>query len=151
LDYQLTGVVIEVMHLEESPMLETVVATLDSRQKIEMVKARARKLTSPDWQKALLDYVDKIERTNRVRNTAAHTALLPKKDGDGFEFAPAQASKILKSMKISGREYDLQRVSIEDIKNAVPTAEQALGDGQVLMENFSRLRAAKQILTMSED
>ena len=57
LDYQLTGVVIEVMHLEESPMLETVVATLDSRQKIEMVKARARKLTSPDWQKALLDYV----------------------------------------------------------------------------------------------
>jgi len=151
LDYQLTGLVVEVMHLDHSPMLETVVASLDGRQKIEMIKARARKLTAQDWKKALLDYAEKVEKTNRVRNTAAHTALLPTKDGMGFEFAPAQASKILKSLMITGREYDLQRVSLEDVINAVPTAEQALGDGQALMENFPRLRQARQILTMSED
>lgn len=77
LDYQLTEVVIEVMHLEKSPMLDTVVATIDARQKIEMIKARARKLTALDWKKALLDYVEKLEKVNQVRNTAAHTALIP--------------------------------------------------------------------------
>ncbi len=151
LDYQLTNLVVEVMHLEYSPMLETVVATLDGRQKIEIIKARARKLTAQDWKKALLDYVEKIEKTNRVRNTAAHTALLPAKNDSGFEFAPAQASKILKSMTITGREYDLKRVSLRDVREAVPVAEQALGDGQVLLENFSKLRNARKILTMSED
>jgi hypothetical protein len=151
LDYQLTEVVIEVMHLEHSPMLETVVATLDSRQKIEMIKARARKLSNKDWRKALLDYVDKIEKTARVRNAAAHTALFPTKNANGFEFAPAQASKILKSMKITGREYALERVTLDDVKAAVPVAEQALGDGITVLENFSKLRAAKEILTMSED
>lgn len=147
LDYQLTEVVIEVMHLEKSPMLETVVATIDGRQKIEMIKARARKLTAQDWKKALIDYAEKIEKVNQVRNTAAHTALIPK--GDGFEFVPRQASKILKSMKIIGREYELNRVSIEDIKAAVPVAEQALGDGQVVLDNLARLRDARQNLTMS--
>jgi hypothetical protein len=76
---------------------------------------------------------------------------LPEKNGNGFEFAPAQASKILKSIKITGRDYDLQRVSLDDVKNIVPTAEQALGDGQVLLEGFSELRRLRQVLTMSED
>ena len=149
LDYQLTEVVIQAMHLEHSPMLETVVATLDSRQKIEMIKARARKLSAKDWKKALLDYVEKIENVARIRNTAAHTALIPSKSNDAFEFVPRQASKILKSMKIIGREYDLDRVTLNDVRLAVPIAEQALGDGVEILAAFSRLRAAKEVLTMS--
>lgn len=51
LGHQLNLIVIEVMHLAQSPMLESVVATLDARQKIEMLKNRAAHIKQKDWKK----------------------------------------------------------------------------------------------------
>ena len=48
LDHQLNRIIIEVM---QAPMLEAVVATLDPRQKIEMLKSRVGHVRQPDWKK----------------------------------------------------------------------------------------------------
>lgn len=42
LDYQLNHVLIEILHLTDSPMLEAVVATLVTVNKIEMLKERSK-------------------------------------------------------------------------------------------------------------
>jgi hypothetical protein len=75
LDHQLNFIVIDVMHLSHSPMLETVVATLDARQKIEILKSRAGHIRQKDWQKALKTHADRLERVARIRNGGGEEIL----------------------------------------------------------------------------
>jgi hypothetical protein len=122
LDHQLYRIIIEVMHLEISPMLESVVATLDARQKIEMLKTRAGHVEKPDVKKALKAHADRLERVSRMRNAACHTPLVPKGDS-GFEFAPAAASKLLKSMTVRSRDdYTVERLTLERVLEVIPLA-----------------------------
>jgi DNA-binding XRE family transcriptional regulator len=55
LDHQLNHILIQVLHLADSPMLEAVIATLDINRKIEMLKARAKHISSATWKKKSTD------------------------------------------------------------------------------------------------
>jgi len=141
LDHQLNHVLMQVLSLAESPMLESVVATLDIARKIEMLKARSKHIAKPDWSKPLLAYLEKLEKVSRWRNIACHTALIPDST-HGAVFAPAAAAKLLKSLQF-GDKPTSRRIPIAEIAAATKIAERALGDGQNIIENFQRLNVAR--------
>jgi hypothetical protein len=143
LDTQLNHIVIEVMHLTQSAMLETVIATLDHRQKIEILKSRAKHIRQKDWQKGLRTHADRLERVARIRNAVCHTPLIPGKARGSFEFAPSAAAKILKSMTLTdSKSYSLDRMTIDQVREIIPLAEKALGGGENILANFAKIRSA---------
>lgn len=143
LDHQLNLIVIEVMHLAPSPMLESVVATLDPRQKIEMLKSRAVHVRQQDWKKAIKTHADRLERVAKVRNAACHTPMIPSKKNEGFEFAPAAAPKLLKSMTVRSKDdYAVDRLTLHSLQEAIAVAEKALGGGEDILTNFAKVRSA---------
>lgn len=143
LDHQLNRIIIEVMHLAPSPMLEAVVATLDPRQKVEMLKSRAVHVRQQDWRKAIKTHADRIERVAKIRNAACHTPIIPNKKHGGFEFAPAAASKLLKTMTLRNKDdYDIERLTLQHLHEAIGLAERALGGGEDLLMNFAKVSAA---------
>jgi hypothetical protein len=75
LDHQLDHVLIQVLHLADSPMLESVVAMLDVNRKVEMLKARSKHISNTRWQQALQAYLDKLEQVSSWRNIACHTKV----------------------------------------------------------------------------
>src|SRR5450631_425168 len=128
LDHQLNHVLIQVLHLLDSTMLETVVATLDMRQKVEMLKERSKHITQQTWRKPVLSYLDKLERVSKWRNIACHTPLIPDAR-HGAVFAPSAAAKLLKSLQL-GKDPTAKRTPIGDLESAIKLGESALGDGQ---------------------
>jgi hypothetical protein len=144
LDTQLNHIVIDVMHLTHSAMLESVVATLDPRQIIEILKSRSKHLKQKDWKKALQTHADRLERVAKIRNAVCHSPLISRdKSKGGFEFAPATVTKILKSVTIvDATNYSLDRLTIDQVKQIIPLAEKALGGGQEILENFAKIRHA---------
>jgi transcriptional regulator with XRE-family HTH domain len=137
LDYQLNHILIQVLHLTESPMLESVIATLEMNRKIEMLKARSKHIQRPNWRTAVLSHLEKLERIWKWRNIAAHTALIPD-DKDGAVFAPAAAAKLLKSFQVD-EEPVANRTPISDLKPIIKLAESALYDGQKILLNFVKV------------
>jgi transcriptional regulator with XRE-family HTH domain len=142
LDHQLNHVLIQVLHLSESPMLEAVVATLDTVRKIEMLKERSKYIAQSNWQKPVLVYVDKLERVSKWRNIACHTPLIPD-EKHGAVFAPTAAAKLLKSLQL-GKDPGGKRIPVADLKSAITLAESALGDGLNLIENFQKANAERK-------
>jgi transcriptional regulator with XRE-family HTH domain len=142
LDHQLNHVLIQVLHLAESPMLEAVVATLDTVRKIEMLKERAKYIAQSAWQKLVLSYVDKLERVSKWRNIACHAPLIPD-EKHGAVFAPTAAAKLLKSLQI-GKDPVAKRAPITDLKSAIKLGESALGDGLNLIDNFHKLNVERK-------
>lgn len=143
LDHQLNHIIIAVMHLAPSPMLEPVVATLDPRQKIEMLKGRAAHIRQADWKKAIRTHADRLERVAKVRNAVCHTPMIQRKNSDGFEFAPAATTKLLKSITvISKDDYSVDRLTLERLNETITVAEKALGSGEELLINFAKVRSA---------
>jgi hypothetical protein len=142
LDHQLNLIVIEVMHLALSPMLESVVATLDARQKVEILKNRAAHIRQTDWKKGLTTHADRVERVARIRNAACHTPLIQNKKSGRFEFSPTAASKILKSVTIHDRKnYTVDRLTLERVREAIHLAEKTLAGGEDVLTNFAKLSA----------
>jgi hypothetical protein len=141
LDHQLNHIIIEVLNLAKSTMLETVVATLDPRQKVEMLKERAKHIRGVEWRKATQTHADRVERVAKVRNAVCHTVLIRK--GDGFEFAPAAAAKLLKSINPQSS-ATFERLSLGAVTDAIALGEKALGGGENLISNFVKLNARLQ-------
>jgi len=141
LDYQLNHILIQVLHLTESPMLESVIATLDMNRKIEMLKARSKHIRQLKWRNSVLSHFDKLERISKWRNIAAHTALILD-DEHGAVFAPAAAAKLLKSLQIE-EEPIANRIPISDLKPIIKLAESALYEGQNIIQNFLKLNAER--------
>jgi transcriptional regulator with XRE-family HTH domain len=142
LDNQLNHVLMQALHLTESPMLESVIATLDMARKIEMLKARAKHISNPAWKKPLLTYLDKLERISRWRNIACHTPLIPDRN-DGAIFAPAAAAKLLKSLKLDEQPV-AERIPIADFISEIERGESALYDGHVILQNLRRANAEQK-------
>jgi len=118
---------IEVIHLAASPMLESVVATLDARQKIEMLKSRADHVRQADWKKALKTQADRLERVAKVRNAVCHTPVVSRQGG-GFEFAPTAATKLLISMTVRSKEdYRVDRINLTRLREAIELAKRPYG------------------------
>jgi hypothetical protein len=142
LDHQLNHIIIEVMQLAPAPMLEAVVATLDPRQKIEMLKSRAVHITQPDWKKAIKTHADRLERIAKIRNVVCHTPMVPRKDGR-FEFATSAATKLLKSMTVRSKDdYTVDRLPLERVRETISLAEKTLSGGEQILSNFVRIRTA---------
>jgi transcriptional regulator with XRE-family HTH domain len=141
LDYQLNHVLIEILHLTDSPMLEAVVATLVTANKIEVLKERSKHIAQPNWRKPVTSYLERLERIFEWRDFACHTALIPD-NKHGAVFAPASAATLLKSIKI-GEEPTANRVPIAELKSAIALGESALGDGQNLVENFKKFNVER--------
>lgn len=142
LDHQLNHVLMQILHLSESPMLEPVIASLDMSRKVEMLKGRSKHVAQQNWRKPIMAYLDKLEVVSRVRNLACHTPLIPD-DKHGAVFAPAAAAKLLKSLRL-GENVTVERTPISKIKSAITLAERALGEGQSLIYNFQRLNSERE-------
>ena len=136
IDHLLNQLVIEALHLEKSPMLEPLVAMLDARQKIEMLKSRAKHINNAVWKKAITGFCDKTESVYRQRNIVCHmpASLV----GDKWKFRPVTAVKILNKLDLENE--TLHEFSFNDIKAAVSTGEAALGAGVVLLENLKKFQ-----------
>jgi hypothetical protein len=119
-------------------MLEPVVATLESSRKMEILKGRLRHIKQSDWKKEIQRYVDLVERVNKSRNIACHSQLL--REGDTFVFSSSQAAKLFKGLKLEGVPT-VERTPLGSVVQAIGAAEQALGAGQNLIENFERIRS----------
>jgi transcriptional regulator with XRE-family HTH domain len=141
LDYQLNHVLIQILHLTDSPMLEAVVATLDTPSKIEMVKERSKHIAQPNWRKPVLTYLERLESISEWRNIACHAPLIPDKN-HGAVFAPAAAAKLLKGLQI-GEDSTTKRTPIAELKTAITLGESALADGENLIENFKKFNAER--------
>jgi transcriptional regulator with XRE-family HTH domain len=142
LDHQLNHVLIQVLHLVESPMLEAVVATLDTVRKIEMLKERSKFIAQSRWQKPVIAYVGKLERVWKWRNIACHTPLIPD-EKHGAAFVPTAAAKLMKTLQL-GKEPVAKRVPYGELKSAITLGESALADGLALIENFQKLNAERR-------
>lgn len=140
-DHQLNHVLMSVLSLTESPMLEPVVATLDTARKVEMLKARSKHIAQPSWSKPVLAYLEKVERVAKWRNIACHTALIPDQN-HGAVFAPAAAAKLLKALQLTEKPSS-HRIPVAELEQAIKTGESALGAGQNIIENFQKLNAAR--------
>jgi transcriptional regulator with XRE-family HTH domain len=142
LDHQLNHVLMQVLSLTDSPMLEAVVATLDTARKIEMVKARSRHIAQPTWRKPLVSYLDKLERVSKWRNIACHTPLVPDSN-HGAVFAPTAAAKLLKDLDLQAPTST--RIPVAELNSAIEVGSLALGDGENLIENFKKANQARAI------
>jgi transcriptional regulator with XRE-family HTH domain len=141
LDHQLNHVLIQVLHLADSPLLESVVATLDMAQKIEMLKARARHISNPRWHNALQTHLDKLEQVSSWRNIACRTALITDKE-HGAVFVPAAAAKLLQHLHL-GENPTSEKIPIAELTSKIKLGESAMSEGQLLIYNFEKMNAAR--------
>jgi hypothetical protein len=137
LDYQLATVVIEVLNLGQAVMLMPVVMTLDPARKIEILKMHTTHISQLDWKNGLSGYIKKIERVLKYRNIACHTQPILK--GGKWTLVPFAAAKVLKNIDVKRKA--LNSVSMTDLREAISTAEDALGSGMNLVKNFQRVSA----------
>src|SRR5260370_21092526 len=136
LDHQLNHVLIQTLHLIASPMLESVIATLDMVRKIEMLKERAQHISQPNWKLPLPSYLDKLERISKWRNIACHTVLIPY-DKHEAVFAPTAAARLMKDLQLD-EHPTARRTPITDLGTAIKLGESALFEGLELIQNFQR-------------
>jgi hypothetical protein len=141
LDYQLNHVTIEILVLAKSPMIEAVVATLDPPRKIEILKGYIKHIRNHEWRKATEKYLDRVEKVMRARNIACHQTIT-RKEG-AFIFTAPAAAKLLKSLRLD-KKPRVEWQKANDIFDSISTAEQALGLGQNLIENFQRMNSERQ-------
>ncbi len=141
LDQLLNRVLITVLDLGDAPLLEPVIATLDTRLKAEILKARAAQIHGKqhavEWKKRVKQFCDKVESVSHQRNIACH--IPPVLEAGVWAFRPVAAAKLLKNLNLTTK--SLPNFSLNDLKTAIDTAEQALGAGMNIIENFQRANA----------
>jgi hypothetical protein len=137
IDHQLNQVLMSVLNIAGPLMVEPVVATIDTRLKIEILKERAKHIADKAWKNGVVKYCAKVENVFKYRNIACHTPAVL--DGETWTFKPVAAAKILKKIDIPNK--TIAKVAVSDFETAIKTSETALGDGINLIENFQRLNA----------
>lgn len=114
-------------------MLEPIVAELDARAKVEILRARSKHITTAAWSKGIARWVDKAEKVNGYRNTVAHHQVAVN-EGQ-LILHSAQARKLLKRIK------DLKPIpakTVDDIRRWVEAAKDAYRQGQNVLANLDR-------------
>lgn len=117
-------------------MLEPIVAELDVRAKVEILRARAKHITTAAWSTKIKGWADKAEQVNRYRNVVAHHQVALN-DGRPVLYS-AQARKLL------GRIKELKPVpakTIDDISQWVEAAKAAYEQGENVLANLDRFAA----------
>jgi hypothetical protein len=144
IDWQLNHVLIEVLDIGGSLMVEPVIATIDTRLKIEILKERAKHISASEWKKGVTKYCEKVEKVFMYRNIVCHTPAVLK--NGSWAFKPVAAAKLLKKIDIAKK--DVGHVSVNELASAINSGREALGAGENLLENFRRFNAEKQRRTM---
>ncbi len=134
IDAQLTKAVIRACSLTETPMLEPIVAELDARAKVGILRARSKHIENAAWSKGITRWLTKAEKVNGYRNTVAHHQVAAN-DGK-LILHSAQARKLLKSIKDS---KSASAKTVNDINRWVEAARGAYGQGQKVLDNLDRL------------
>jgi hypothetical protein len=142
LDHAITNVTIEVFGLMRTPLLEPIVATLDSRQKLELLKRRSKHISQQDWKRGIERFCDKCEAVSRVRNIVAHDPMSTDERTGGPVFKPYAAAKMLRDLL--PKEMRVEHTEIEECKQAIRKGEEALGLSQTLIQNFQRFNKEYQ-------
>ena len=133
IDAQLTKAVIWACSLTETPMLEPIVAELDARAKVDILRARSKHIKTPTWSKGITRWVNKAEKVNGYRNTVAHHQVAVS-DGK-LILHSAQARKLLK--RIRGLKPAPAK-TVDDINQWVEAARGAYEQGQNVLANLDR-------------
>jgi len=144
LDHQMNHVIIEVTSLAKSPMLESVVATLDHSRKIEILKARAQHIKKGSrWREPVERYVKHLEQVSRARNIACHSPMIPT-NGEPV-FAPVAAAKLLRGLKLNPdqRSGTSERTPIEVLRRAIEVSRKALALGEEIIAYFANMNAMR--------
>jgi hypothetical protein len=136
LDHQLNRICILLLGLNETPMLEPIVASLDSARKIEILKAYSVKLSAENWKTAIRKHAEGVEKINRARNKAAHSVLIFE-NGKAVLFSPAFA-KLLSSVDLKSKVA--KKLSISGFRNSIKDAERTIGEGHQLIENLMKFQ-----------
>ncbi len=142
IDAQLTKAVIRAYSLTETPMLELIVAELDARAKVEILRARSKHIKrarskhkkTAAWSEGITRWVKKAEEVNGHRNTVAHQQVAVS-DGK-LSLYSAQARKLLK--RINGLKPAPAK-TVDDINRWVEAARDAYEQGQNVLANLDRL------------
>ncbi|MGA3301802.1 MAG: helix-turn-helix domain-containing protein [Methylovirgula sp.] len=137
LDHQLNHILIQVLSLEGSPMLESVVATLNMNRKIEMLKERSKFISNPDWQKPLAAHLEKLEEISSWRNIACHNVLVPDEKHVAV-FAPTAAARLMKNLLL-GENQGVKKIPVKELIAKLTLGESALASGENLIVNFTRM------------
>jgi hypothetical protein len=133
IDAQLTKAVIRACSLTETPMLEPIVAELDARAKVDILRARAKHIKNPAWSKGIASWGDKAEKVNGYRNVVAHHQVALSR-GKPILYSP-QARKLLKSIKDSKQ---APAKTVDDINQWVEAARNAYKQGQNVLADLDR-------------
>lgn len=139
LDHQLNRICILFFSLTQAPMLEPLIASIDTVRKIEVLKLYASKLKKSDWSDNLKKHAKRVEAINRDRNTAAHSIM-------GFQggkviFYSAAATKLLKSINSARPAADY--VDLAKLENAVLKGRETFASGENLLQNLERVEEAR--------
>lgn len=133
IDAQLNKAVIRACVLTETQMLEPIVAELDARIKVGILKASSKHIAATDWTDAIRSWVNKVENVNGYRNIVAHHQV---KIIDGqLVLYSVQAQKLLKSIRESS---PLPAKNIDDIKQWIEYAKDTYEKGGVVVCNLDR-------------
>ncbi|MGH6836982.1 MAG: hypothetical protein ACREC9_15930 [Methylocella sp.] len=139
-DSLLNELIIVTLELGASPMITPIVATLDPKRKIEILKGRSAHIRQPDWKRGLTGLLNKAESVFKYRNIACHTP--PILENGRWALKPIDAAKLLKRLDI--QRATVTRFSISELQTAISTAEAALASGSNVVENFERVNAEKR-------
>lgn len=138
-DQQLNCAVISLLTLPQHMMIEPLVAQLDPRQKIELLKGRARLMPVEHWRKPILKWVKGAEEVSRKRNVVAHHRI--HYVNGVLVLHSDQINKIMSSLEISdGRVRPKSLIGLSDILAWIEQAKKTVGDGRSLVANLERFR-----------
>jgi len=143
IDSQLTKAVIMACSLIVTPLLEPIVAELDARTKIEILRARSKHIRQTDWSKGIKKWTKKVEEVNGHRNIVAHHQVAMG-NGELILYSP-QARKLLRM--IGDSELTPAR-NVNDINKWVVAARETAGHGKIVLANlqkFTEKTAKRQV------
>ena len=137
IDQQMNQVVANLFVLPDAPMIEPIVAQLDIRQKLELLKARAKLLPSGNgWRVNLLKWLKNVETVNERRNLVAHHHVVIR--DNKATLASSQLIKIMKALDSNMKPKPKNDLS--DIESWSDHASHTMNDSLIIIENTSRFR-----------
>jgi hypothetical protein len=132
LDERLNEVVRVVCSLPPSAFMEPTIGSIDSSRKIEILRNYAGHITASEWKIGLRKLCDQVDKVNKARNIACHSAL--RFENGSAILINVSAGKLLKNLHNN-------KTKILDLKTAIHTGEEALAYAAVIVENFAAVEA----------
>lgn len=141
IDGQLNRAIVGMMAFPQHAMIEPIVAQLDPRSKAELLKKRAKIISSTDWRNGIRNWVERAEKVNAKRNIVAHHGI---RVADGkIMLHSDQLGKIMDSLDTTGDKIKVGKSKgLADIEEWIKQAKAAFEEGENIVGNLNRFREA---------